>query len=130
ATNVDAVAVPMASDCRLRVIELLDCDHEFVAMCRIGGVEVKRCRVTQVALGDETTENDELVPWPSLMSEGRKASRRGNVVALLEVPECAPALDRHERMLCSRRDLTTKHGTEAVNHPLSARTRLEYASRT
>src|SRR5579862_8291745 len=64
AADVDAIAVPMAADRGLCVLKPLDRVDKVVLVRRIGGVEIERARVAEIALGDEPAENDELVPRP------------------------------------------------------------------
>ena len=61
---------------------------------------------------------------------GRQRPRRCDVVSLLERSKTAPAVDGEKGMFSGRRYFATEHSAEAVDHPLSARARLEHAPRT
>src|ERR1700704_4048192 len=60
APDVHAVTVPMPSDGGSRVGESLHGINEFVAVLRIGCVEVQRGWMAEIAFGDEVCEYDQL----------------------------------------------------------------------
>src|SRR6266478_6994606 len=66
----------MATDCSLCVVESLDRADELVAVRGIGRVEVEGTRMAQIPLGNETGENNELMPRPSPTSQSRERPRR------------------------------------------------------
>src|SRR2546427_11018608 len=67
---------------------------------------------------------------PSSTSQCRQRPRRCDVVPLLERSKTAPAVDGEKGMFSGRSYFATEHSAEAVDHPLSARARLEHAPRT
>ncbi len=82
--------------------------------------------MAQIPLGNETGENNELMPRPSPTSQSRERPRRCDMVALVEFCKRAPSIDREKRMLSGSRDFATEGSPESINHPFSARERLEH----
>src|SRR5262249_27380360 len=74
--------------------------------------EVEAVRVAGVALGDETSKADDLVPRHRSRRWNSQGSRRGDSIAKPQIDQVFPPVERTERMIRGRDNAMTKRGLQ------------------
>src|SRR5690349_23887316 len=112
-----AEARAMARNRGASIGKTLDGGDEVVTVVRVARIEVERRRVAQIALREESSENDQAMARPSLSSQPRQSAGRCDAIGGAKTGERAPAIHGQQRMLGRRDDLTTQRSANSIDHP-------------
>src|SRR5215813_4852260 len=98
-SHMHAVAIPVASDRRAGVSEQTRCLHKFLAILRVGCIEIRSGRVTQIPLRNEICQNNQPVARPTSTFNWRECTNSSDMVVRTKLVERAPALHGEKRVL-------------------------------
>src|SRR5262249_12097720 len=119
-TDVNAVAISVASHRGHRVGELLNASDKLLTMLRARRGEVRRAGVAEVTFSNQVGQDDDLVARPPHAARTRQSASGGDAIAYAQGGQRAPPPHGQHWMLGRGHDLAAECRTEVIDHPGAA----------